>query len=118
MTKQDRLLAFAKHIIDNSDKGAHNVNLNFAIWDNTLYIAPLYAGDHYHSAIITASTKAEFLDRNVLEVSSEAQLHLIFWGEYWNDAWKIYIDYTSKTAKIHSREEYHYDTKDDDDLPF
>ncbi len=45
------------------------------IVSNTLYIDGLYAGDHFHSSIISDDTKSDLIDRGVIEFSSLAELH-------------------------------------------
>jgi hypothetical protein len=45
------------------------------IVSNTLYIDGLYAGDHFHSSIISDDTKSDLIDRGVREFSSRAELH-------------------------------------------
>lgn len=44
------------------------------IVSNTLYIDGLYAGDHFHSSIISDDTKYNLIDRGVIEFSSYAEL--------------------------------------------
>lgn len=46
------------------------------IVDNIMYIEGLYAGDHFHSATITNSTKSDLIDRGVKEFASRIELDL------------------------------------------
>lgn len=64
------------------------INRSFAIVEYldkiVLYIAPLYAGDHYHEAIIDRLTKVDMLERKVLEFKPTVhlgdELSLLFYG--------------------------------------
>jgi len=50
------------------------------IIDTTLFIGPLYAGDHTHMADITLATKADLLERGVKEFNSYDDLESYLYG--------------------------------------
>jgi len=45
------------------------------IVDDTLYIDGLYAGDHYHKAVISEETKKDLISKGVIEFSTFRELN-------------------------------------------
>jgi hypothetical protein len=59
------------------------------IVENTLYIDGLYAGDHFHSSIISDDTKSDLIDRGVREFSSYAELDTHYSEVLYNEMFDI-----------------------------
>lgn len=55
------------------------------IVDNTLYIDGLYAGDHFHSSIISDDTKSDLIDRGVREFFSYKELDAYYSEVFYNE---------------------------------
>lgn len=59
------------------------------IVNNTLYIDGLYAGDHFHSSIISDDTKKDLIDRGVKEFSSYKELNDYYSEILYNEMFNI-----------------------------
>lgn len=50
------------------------------IVNNTLFIAPFYAGDHIHEATITECTKSDFIAQGIVEFDNKKELESSYWS--------------------------------------
>jgi len=47
---------------------------------NTLYLHPIYGGDHIHRATIDKYTKDDLLERGIKEFSTFKEVEIAVWG--------------------------------------
>lgn len=71
-------------MITTTHKGILRTNI-IGIIGHTLYIDGLYAGDHFHTSIITDSTKKDLLSRGVLEFGSFVELDKFYEDLLYNE---------------------------------